>query len=965
MFEGLSGGTILPPVVSLVVINFNYASYVGAAIDSILAQDYPLIDAIIVDNGSTDGSRDVIARHVGKDPRFRIICLDRNLGQLGALFHVLDEIRGDFVTIVDADDLLSSSYVSSHVQVHLALPQSVAFTSSNVIQINAEGRAFASGYGSFGKGQTAANRLLSPLEFPPRLPTVSDRHYRQLMEATSVIPHTQAGWFWGPGTSNMYRRSVLNAIRQRRGGEPYLRAADGYLNPLSHALGGSAPIDRQLSAYRVHGANYYAAHESLGGMRNGRPEIEAVNQTMDRETIDFILRHVDHFVGLVGKQRFWGVIDQISQDPQSRRVLSLPDMQKALADNFPDLSRTFGEKTLCDELLRRVRSKPLRAVLRNAHGGRVPFRLGVTAFRQAWKRAAAQRRERRNQEKPIAAQAQLAAFVQTQRDAPKPVLRERERIKSSSEGRGGPRGFGPVAFLSRDPPVFMTGIAYDGFLGIAPAFGDRYGDVDAGFMIYPTWSIENAGLCARIRAAALAHGRRFPKHKLLFLCNTQREADLLWLAGLPAIHLNKNFTVSDTIFRPLPDAVIEFDAIYNAQFAPFKRHELAAKVGRVALLTYIDGSDGRDEKQKELLAATLVRSPSHVLINPLVEGFPVRLSPPEVNAALNRAAVGLCLSAVEGSNYASMEYMLAGLPVVSTPSEGGRDVFFDPEFCVICEPDPEAVRDAVAGLKARNIPRDYIRARTLAKIEPMRRRFLTLADEIASNLGGQRRFHGPWPFGETNAIVTWDTFQNHLNVFDSSGATPSIAKENAIEIDLLSADLTDIQLQPSELRPIIKEISARPGCSLLVFGCGNDSVLWERANRDGTTAFLEDDPEWLKLVRARLTKAEAHLVRYGTKRSDWAALLNSPDRLRLDLPAEISSRRWEVVLVDGPAGFDDEQPGRMKSIFAAAELVAPGGCVFVHDCDRQVEREYAARYLGNHRLFIEVKGRSILNGYAF
>ena len=49
----------------------------------------------------------------------------------------------------------------------------------------------------------------------------------------------------------------------------------------------------------------------------------------------------------------------------------------------------------------------------------------------------------------------------------------------------------------------------------------------------------------------------------------------------------------------------------------------------------------------------------------------------------------------EGSNHFSMEYMLAGLPIVSTPSTGGREVFFDHEFCTICEPHPNSVRDAV------------------------------------------------------------------------------------------------------------------------------------------------------------------------------------------------------------------------------------------------------------------------------
>jgi 23S rRNA G2069 N7-methylase RlmK/C1962 C5-methylase RlmI len=86
----------------------------------------------------------------------------------------------------------------------------------------------------------------------------------------------------------------------------------------------------------------------------------------------------------------------------------------------------------------------------------------------------------------------------------------------------------------------------------------------------------------------------------------------------------------------------------------------------------------------------------------------------------------------------------------------------------------------------------------------------------------------------------------------------------------------------------------------------------------------------------------------------------------------VSSRRWDVIVIDGPAGHDNhekytgrEAPGRMKSIYMASKLVAPGGFVFVHDCDRLVEQQYAARYLGNERAFVSVKGHAILHGYAF
>jgi uncharacterized protein (TIGR01627 family) len=941
MQDGTSDYHVQPPLVTVVVINWNYAAYVGTAIDSILAQDYPAIEAIIVDNGSTDDSRAVIDRHVGGDPRFRVIRLDTNLGQLGALFHIFDEIHGSFVNILDADDMLMSNYISSHVQAHIAMRQSAAFTSSNIYEMDADGRAISGGYWPFVADQGIRVRELPRIDAVPRLATISDGDYRRLAAATSIIPYAQVGWFWGPGTSNLYRRSALALTRQpERSGAPYFHAADAYLNSFCHALGGSAQIDLTLSAYRVHGANYFALRESVYGIKPGRPEFEPRNEQLKCEAIEFVLRNAQRYVDIIGEERFWSLIDHIALDAGTRKLLGLPYLQKALVDNFASFVEIFGERGLCKGLIPRMSSKHFRAALSDAHGGRIPFRFGIVILR-----ASAKRRFARPPKK-----AKALRLPPTTAGGKEPLELQHD--------------FGPIAVLSHDPPFFKTGIAYDELVGIASAVGQRYGDIPAGFIIYPTWTIEDR--VTALAAAAAAHRERFKNHRLLFICNTQREADLVSLAGQPAILLNKNFTVSETIFRPLPDAAVEFDAIYNARFVPYKRHELTAKIDRVAYLSYAEGSVERRDHQRKLLAAALARNPSHVLLNPLADELPIRLSHREANAAINRAAVGLCLSDVEGANYASMEYMLAGLPVVSTPNHTGREVYFDPDYCLICEPDAVAVRDAVEAIKARKLPRAYIRERTLAKIEPERRRFLTLVDEMIVGLGGKRRFDGQWPFAETSGMVTWNTFDNHLSAFDRVARNTMLARENGIgAVSVGAAELEGIQLQSSELRPIIKAIAARPRCALLMFGCGNDSALWEKVNRDGTTAFIEDDPTWVETARSRLAAANVYLVNYGTRRSDWLSLLNAPDKLDLDLPEAVSSRRWDVILVDGPAGYEDAHPGRMKSIYVASRLVAPGGCVFVHDCDRPVERQFAARYLGSQRLFVEARGRAVLNGYAF
>jgi hypothetical protein len=543
-----------------------------------------------------------------------------------------------------------------------------------------------------------------------------------------------------------------------------------------------------------------------------------------------------------------------------------------------------------------------------------------------------------------------------------PVRQPRKRRYTEA---GVPASYGPIAVISHDPPIFKTGIAFDEWLGIASAFARRFGDTPAGFLIYPTWSIEEPAKTAAIVRAARAHRRRYPSHRLVFMGNTRREADLLAVEGLTAVFLNKNFTVSEKIFRPLDGAEPEFDAIYNARFIPEKRHELAASVESLAYLGYVAAAEDGGREQLALMDGVLRASPHHVLLNQIVDGRPVRLSQIETNEQINRARVGLCLSEIEGSNYASMEYLLAGLGVVSTPSMGGRDVYFDPEFCIMCEPKREAVRDAVAELKSRNIPREHVRKVTLARIEADRRRFLDLIDDMRAGLGGPRLQALEWTFGAVSGMISWAGFDAHLDRFEQASKDAEARAQSHARAEIAALGAADISLTPDELLPIVRAVLAVSGCRLLVFGCGNDSLLWEKVNEGGTTAFLDDDVDRLSDARSKLTRGIAAGVQYRTRVADWRAQLDAGDALLLDLPDAIGAKPWDVILVNGPAGQRDDLPGRAQSIVTARRLVAAGGTIFVHDCERLLEREFCARYLGEERRLVSVAGRALLNGYVF
>lgn len=164
-----------------------------------------------------------------------------------------------------------------------------------------------------------------------------------------------------------------------------------------------------------------------------------------------------------------------------------------------------------------------------------------------------------------------------------------------------------------------------------------------------------------------------------------------------------------------------------------------------------------------------------------------------------------------------------------------------------------------------------------------------------------------------------------------------------------------IQLSAAELRTIALTVRRRAPCRFLIFGFGNDAAFWMRLNRGGTTVFLEDSEDWLRKGIRCNPEAAIYRVAYETLRPQWHALLDAPGGLATRLPELVEGTRWDVILVDAPAGWSDATPGRMKSIFLASRLVAANGDVFVHDCDREVEQVYCDRFLRADNLVAEIK----------
>ena len=101
------------PLVSIIIPNYNYGRFLAEAIESALNQSYSNIEVIVVDDGSTDHSHEVIARYSD-----RIVpVLKANGGQASSFNAGFRASRGEIVCFVDADDVLMPNKVERVVEV--------------------------------------------------------------------------------------------------------------------------------------------------------------------------------------------------------------------------------------------------------------------------------------------------------------------------------------------------------------------------------------------------------------------------------------------------------------------------------------------------------------------------------------------------------------------------------------------------------------------------------------------------------------------------------------------------------------------------------------------------------------------------------------------------------------------------------------------------------------------------------
>ena len=269
------------PLVSIVINNYNYDRFLPAAIESALTQSYAPIEVLVVDDGSTDRSHEVIA---GFGSRIAPV-LKPNGGQASAFNAGVGASRGEIICMLDADDFFHRDKVGEVVEVfgNAGPAARSLFVSHWLDFVDAEG---VTRPGRFG------NRSRRPLNL-----------YAYAKRYGFVYSPS------GPTSGISFNRSLSQRIFPLP--ESGIRVgADDFVRRAASLIADCHAIDRVLASYRIHGNNkwYGTAEEATGPIEHVEQLEVYLNDLLVRNDLDPVIRFREsmYFCTYLADKAEWG-----------------------------------------------------------------------------------------------------------------------------------------------------------------------------------------------------------------------------------------------------------------------------------------------------------------------------------------------------------------------------------------------------------------------------------------------------------------------------------------------------------------------------------------------------------------------------------------------------------------------------------------------------------------------------------
>ena len=218
------------PLVSIIINNYNYASFLREAIDSALNQTYPLTEVVVVDDGSSDGSRAIIASYGDRI----ISVLKENGGQASALNAGVLACHGDTICFLDSDDYFYPNKVAQVIDFFCAhgINSKPILLHHSVAVKNLAGDDLDASFLARHLHQSPMNLY----NFAKRY------HFLEYLA--------------GPTTGISINRMLADRLFPIP--EEGVRvSADDFIVYGSYLIGNAYSMDKRLSTYRLHGSNYW------------------------------------------------------------------------------------------------------------------------------------------------------------------------------------------------------------------------------------------------------------------------------------------------------------------------------------------------------------------------------------------------------------------------------------------------------------------------------------------------------------------------------------------------------------------------------------------------------------------------------------------------------------------------------------------------------------------------------------
>ena len=219
------------PLVSILISNYNYAEYLGDAIESSLRQTYDNLEVVVCDDGSTDGSSGILERFQSQDRRIKVI-YQSNSGQALALNEAFLKSSGQIICLLDADDVFALGKLRCVVNSFHSAPDS-GFAVNRMLRVDKMRKC------------SGVIPMLSGLPSGWRGPSLSPA-------APQMLPGMP------PCSGLSLRRQIAEAIFPLPQG--LTAYADTLIQVLAPLITPIVAMQAPLSEYRVHGGNTAAVN---------------------------------------------------------------------------------------------------------------------------------------------------------------------------------------------------------------------------------------------------------------------------------------------------------------------------------------------------------------------------------------------------------------------------------------------------------------------------------------------------------------------------------------------------------------------------------------------------------------------------------------------------------------------------------------------------------------------------------